>query len=88
MVDELDEELMRLHNAVDLFADAMKARLDEEAERGRSGWDDPGWVKNGDARSRMLLNAGAGDHQSLVDAANFAMFIWWHEKEGHVIQKY
>lgn len=72
------QELKRLDDIVEMFTQAMKERLADQYERGRRGWNDPGWIINGDAKRRILKNVEVGDRQSLADAANLAMFIWWH----------
>jgi len=66
-----------LEAAVDEFAAAMKKRLNTKRKQGWGGWEDPELC---DAEARFLRNAAQGvivkDKKSLVDVANFAMFLW------------
>lgn len=72
---DLQKEKMRLSQAVDFFANDMKARLFEQAESGYTGWDkeyptDDLWdeIKD-DAENERELRS--------VDIANRAMMIWY-----------
>ena len=69
-------EITELEQAVDEFAEAMKARLRSKAKQGWSGWQGMGL---GDLGERLLMNAAKGaingDRKSLVDVANLAMMI-------------
>ncbi len=69
----------RRDKAVDAFAEAMKARLDEKAARGYKGWD-------GAYNARYLLEEVKADAASMtvekddrhaVDIANLCMMLWF-----------
>ena len=78
-------DFKQLEQAVDAFAEAMKARLRSKAKQGWHGWVHMG---RDDLGGRLLLNAAKGatsvDQKSLVDVANLAMMIHHHEaaKQG------
>lgn len=72
---ELAVELYRLHELVDDFAKFMEKRLDMKARDGARGWCDPQWSID-DIKSQLCRSAILG---RAVDAANFAMFLAWHQ---------
>lgn len=65
------------NEAVDEFADAMKAKLKKSAEeKGRSGWQ---------GCSRLHLITMLQEHivkNDMVDVANLAMMVW-HNRMRH-----
>lgn len=72
-------EITELEQAVDVFAEAMKARLIAKSKQGWHGWRTVGREELG---GRLLMNAAMGatqdDQKSLVDVANLAMMIHRH----------
>ena len=81
---ETNSELNELCRAVDVFAEAMKARLTEKSGEGYSGWKDMNITEalrrdlNGDSHLLSSRNAAYGDCHLTVDIANRAMMLWWH----------
>jgi len=69
-------------NAVDRFAEAMKARMIQKHKQGFHGWD-CGSFHTHDIPGRLLTKAAQivtlghkTPAKSLVDIANFAMMLW------------
>lgn len=62
---------------VDLFAEAMKAKLAEKRSAGRSGWNDPDETPVEDLARMFVGHLAKGD---MVDIGNFAMML--HHREG------
>lgn len=68
-------------HAVDLFAAAMKAKMAQAREGGRSGWDDPEQCKIehlSSCLSEHLVKNNAGNY---VDVANYCMML--HRRGAH-----
>ena len=71
-------EDMRLDNAVDCLAWAMKCKLSAQSEEGFYGWDWGEFVEAGSCRDRLMHHLGrflAGDWRQLVDVVNYLMFM-------------
>ena len=75
---EPPEEITKLFDAVDAFADAMRAKLSAGFTAGRNGWDnemnEPDF--DADLTTQICL-----DKPDFVDVANYAMFLWGFEKQ-------
>lgn len=96
MADERSEiqlEIEKLSLAVDGFAAVMKARLENKALHGYTGWDDPEQVSNSSLATALLsdsldvsngITKGGGviPDDLLVDVANRAMFLWFRGNNG------
>jgi len=71
--------------AVDDFAKAMKARLDEKAAQGYTGWDEhypAGKLAHeiyNDA-ARILPETGGWNDKKGIDIANRAMMLWYRRQ--------
>jgi len=82
-------EAVRLHKALSAFFHAQWERLMEKAAEGFSGWDDPDDVPDGAllkrlrAKAEIALRPGEEGRAlaHLVDIANFALFLWWRERQ-------
>lgn len=75
MADDLELEIAQLHAAVDVFAAAMKAKLEQKARQGFRGWDDlENIIQIGDLL-RGHVQRGPGQ---AIDIANLAMMLHWH----------
>jgi len=81
----LKEEIKELNRVVDEFAVAMKEKLAEKARDGWCGWDD---LEDGTELTRIKEKLGErvvwlliGDDKQAVNVANFAMMIWYNDKE-------
>lgn len=76
-----ERERAVLHQAVDEFAAAMKAKLDAKVAAGVAGWCDAG---NAHALWLALLSAALKTRAQgqEVDVANFALFLWWIQSRG------
>lgn len=59
--------------AVDLFADAMKAKLAKKRGDGYGGWNDKNLCPPGSLQSYLIAHLDKGDP---IDVANFAMMIY------------
>lgn len=81
--DRVEQEVARLTDAVDEFAQAMKDKLVQKAREGWSGWDTPGAK---DKIYHAMLAHGAGIPFAAgqeVDIANFAMMLWlWNQNRA------
>lgn len=64
--------------AVDLFASAMKAKLEYARNKGRRGWQDKAGCPQQRLSDMLHAHAAKGDP---VDVANFACFLW-NRQEG------
>ena len=82
-------EIAALNALVDDFAAAIKAKLQEQTEDGRSGWDAPSW-EPGQIRRALLEHVGLSDQElddvaagdfDAVDVAAFAAFYWNRQGE-------
>ena len=75
-------EAKLINSAVDGFAKAMKARMQDKRRKGWIGWHEAAAYPV--INTRLLINAASAsvkeDKQSCVDAANLAMMIWLKEK--------
>lgn len=58
--------------AVDRFAEAMKAKLTKARASGRSGWQDPAWSVDA-IGAALRKHVEKGDPR---DVANYCMFLW------------
>lgn len=74
--ERVEQEIIRLNEAVDEFARAMKAKLAEKAQEGWTGWDQP-------ESSLKIWNAMLAQGAAIplargqeVDIANLAMMLW------------
>jgi len=72
----VDQEIVRLNEVVDEFAQAMKLKLAQKAREGWSGWDKP-------ESSIRIWNAMLAQGAAVplakgqeVDIANLAMMLW------------
>ncbi len=63
-------------SAVDLFSKAMKLKMLKKANQGWKGWDDKDFLPI--AKERLKEHLEKGD---MVDVANFAMMVWYLEKD-------
>lgn len=73
---KVDQEILRLNEAVDEFASAMKARLAQKAHEGWTGWDAP---ESANRIWNAMLAQGAAiplARGQEVDIANLAMMLW------------
>lgn len=61
--------------AVDKFAAELKEKMRVNRERGRSGWDQPGWMDA--CKHHMIAHLAKGDPR---DIAIYAMFLWHHNE--------
>jgi hypothetical protein len=72
----VEQEIKRLNEAVDAFAEAMKTKLAQKACEGWRGWDDE--ASTDKIYTTMLAHAAgiplAKDQE--VDIANLAMMLW------------
>lgn len=59
--------------AVDLFAEAMKAKMAKQRAKGYGGWDDPAVCPTERLQQMLVDHIAKGDP---VDVANFAMMLW------------
>lgn len=80
----VEQEIARLNNAVDEFAAAMKAKLEQKAREGWGGWDQLGAK---DKIYHAMLAQGAGvpfANGQEVDIANLAMMLrlWNNHRVG------
>lgn len=84
--NRVEQEIVRLNDAVDEFAAEMKAKLEQKAREGWSGWDSPGAK---DKIYHAMLAQGAGIPFAVgqeVDIANFAMMLWlWNQGRTNTI---
>ena len=72
------DDVKKLCDCVDYFADAMKKKLIEKAHNGWTGWNSPSREWPAHCQRRLLNHAircGDGTGQE-IDVANFAMFLW------------
>lgn len=74
--ERVEQEIIRLNEAVDEFARAMKAKLAQKAHEGWTGWDQP-------ESSLKIWNAMLAQGAAIplargqeVDIANLAMMLW------------
>lgn len=69
--EHFDTEIKALDELVDDFADAMKKKLHKKYHEGQRGWQEWG-NKQGYMRKLLIhyLN------EEMIDAANYAAFIW------------
>lgn len=74
--ERVSQEIIRLNEAVDGFAIAMKAKLSQKAHEGWTGWDEP-------ESSIKIWNAMLAQGAAVplargqeVDIANLAMMLW------------
>jgi len=78
-----DESAILDEHAVDLFANAMKDKLQLKREQGSTGWNDIGRC-TGEHLAQSLLEAVAkGDP---VDVANFAMMLFCRHEEHDALK--
>jgi hypothetical protein len=72
----MQEELKKINDAVDVFAEMMKAKMKAQAEAGWRGWNDP---RNREAvRARLSRATNRIRFEGLpeeVDLANLAMML-------------
>lgn len=72
-------EKVALDKVLDDFTNDMRARLHEMANKGKTGWDDPGLEK--EMAEHLYMDVGGayycGDRTKLHDIANHAMMLWW-----------
>lgn len=72
----VEQEIVRLNEAVGVFAEAMKTKLAQKAREGWTGWDDEASADK--IYTTMLAHAAgiplAKDQE--VDIANLAMMLW------------
>lgn len=79
----VEQEIVRLNEAVDAFAVAMKNKLAQKAREGWSGWDSAESVEK--IYTTMLAHAAGVPlaREQEVDIANLAMMLWrMNEKNG------
>lgn len=72
----VENEIVRLNEAVDAFAVAMKNKLEKKAREGWSGWDSD---ESADKIYCAMLAHAAGvplARDQEVDIANLAMMLW------------
>ena len=81
MDQETQEEIQRLSQAVDDFADEMKARLSEQAAKGYRGWDDPA---NYHRICEMMMEHASVSSGQEVDAGNLAMILWYLRRQEEI----
>ena len=75
---DLAHELKELHAAHGAFACAAWERLcNKRVRESYTGWDDAGDIPNEDV-FRALVSCIR--RERWVDAANWAMFLWWREQ--------
>jgi len=67
------DEKERLSAAVQEFSEAMKVKLFDKTNEGKSGWDDCAWPVE-DIKKQLIEHVEKGD---FVDVANFAMFAFF-----------
>lgn len=72
IIEALTEEEKKLMDLVDQFCWQMKYKLIQKGREGKSGWDDPHWLKS-DIKMQLKNHIDKGDP---VDIANFSMFLW------------
>jgi hypothetical protein len=73
---DLLADIQKLHDAVDAFAVAMKARLAEKAAQGFEGWDDPDLAETIEENLFDHVRRLLKGHRQEIDIANFAMMLW------------
>ena len=72
----VDQEIVRLNEVVDEFAQAMKLKLAQKAREGWSGWDKPeSSIKIWNAMLAQGAAVTLAKGQE-VDIANLAMMLW------------
>ena len=72
------DELTKLNDAVDIFAEKMKHRLAIKLKMGWVGWDDKRYQKV--LRTKLMKNATKlilGETHESVDVANLAMMLYF-----------
>ena len=88
-MDAETEDRLCLKATVNCFGRAMWRRLHDKAGEGLSGWDDPDDIPDHTLWERMrakvdslMFLGGCGDRRrtSLIDIANYAMFLWYRER--------
>lgn len=81
----VEQEIKRLNEVVDNFAEAMKTKLAQKARKGWTGWDDESSTDK--IYTTMLAHAAgiplAKDQE--VDIANLAMMLWNLDAKKHSI---
>lgn len=75
--DGLELEISKLNEAVDSFAEAMKAKLAVKAAEGFRGWDRAGFESLICSKLLTKANLVEFDRKQAVDIANLAMMLWW-----------
>ncbi len=81
-------ESERLCEAVDRFAEAMKAKLLEKLGCRWDGWDTRKFIESGECKESLRSHAACLcelDEPEEVDVANFCMFLW-HYREKHLTE--
>jgi cellulase/cellobiase CelA1 len=79
----VEQEISRLNEAVDHFAQAMKTKLAQKAREGWTGWDDQ---FSADKIYTTMLAHAAGiplARGQEVDIANLAMMLWRFNLDNH-----
>ena len=70
--------------AINEFAEEMKKQLDfGKDHQDKDGWDDPAYLTLFEDKlwsHAHKLNEGNGEIKDAIDAANFAMMIWYNKK--------
>lgn len=67
----------KINIVCDNFARQAKAKMLGQLLKGRSGWDDPAWLKRNacNALQRAVYRLIAGDTSQAVDVCNYAMML-------------
>lgn len=94
MVDDpaLHCKVVQIHQAIDIFAAAMKTKVESDIQKGQHSWDDP--ISTG-YNPTFLLNHMRQGFGTEVDIANQVMMMFWHrnlhfqialqQRENHIL---
>jgi len=73
-----------LWQAVDMFAEGMKAKLAAKVHQGWRGWDHPQYRKVIEDKLRDHVDRLLKGQPQHIDVANLAMFLWW---QAHMAER-
>lgn len=82
--DSYATELLKLEQAVDKFASAMKDKLRVRLDEGYRGWDEQSSVPHLERRLRNQV--AINPTFKAINIANFAMMLWIREQEKKLNQ--
>ena len=70
----------KLSNALNDFSVEMRIRLAAKEQEGKLGWDDSANIDDTDIIEKMQVKLDSPVRVNLIDLANYAMILWYREK--------